>query len=142
MNDIVKPKIIIGMPVYNSSKFLHNSITSLLNQSYKNFILIISDNGSTDDTKLICEEFANKDKRIRYIHHKINRGYVWNFDFLLNQADTEYFMWAGSDDTWHPDFIEKNINFLEKMKLLLEVQVRLNSFIKFGKKMILKNLIK
>ena len=92
MNDIIKSKIVIGMPVYNASEFLHNSITSLLNQSYKNFILIISDNGSTDDTKLICEQFVNQDKRIKYIHHKINRGYVWNFNFLLNQADSKYFM--------------------------------------------------
>jgi glycosyltransferase involved in cell wall biosynthesis len=114
MNDITKPKIIIGMPAYNASEFIHNSITSLLNQSYKNFILIISDNGSTDDTKLICEQFVKQDKRIKYIHHKINRGYVWNFNFLLNQANSEYFMWAGADDIWHPNFIEKNINFLEK----------------------------
>ena len=113
MNDNIKPKIIIGMPVYNASKFLDNSITSLLNQSYKNFILIISDNGSTDDTKLICEKFLNKDKRIQYINHKTNRGYAWNFNFVLNQADSKYFMWAGADDVWHPNFIEKNLDFLE-----------------------------
>lgn len=114
MNDNISPKIIIGMPVYNVSKFLHNSITSLLNQSYKNFILIISDNGSTDDTKLICEKFLNKDKRIQYISHSINRGYAWNLNFVLNQVDSEYFMWAGGDDIWHPNFIEKNLDFLEK----------------------------
>ena len=89
MNEINEPKIIIGMPVYNASKFLHNSISSLLNQSYQNFILIISDNGSTDETKLICEQFASQDKRIRYIRHETNSGYVWNFNFLLNQANTE-----------------------------------------------------
>mgnify|MGYP006166545089 FL=1 len=116
MSEIIEPKIVIGMPVYNASKFIHNAITSLLNQSYKNFILIISDNGSTDNTKSICENFLEKDKRIRYIRHDKNRGFAWNFNFVLNQTNSEYFMWAGADDIWHPHFIRKNLNFLEKNK--------------------------
>lgn len=116
MNTMTESKIIIGMPVYNGAKFIHNAINSLLGQSYENFILIISDNCSTDNTQSICQNFLKKDKRIRYIRHEKNRGYVWNFNFVLNQADTEYFMWAGADDIWHPHFIEKNLNFLEKNK--------------------------
>ena len=50
-------------------------------------------------------------------------------------------MWAGADDIWHPDFIEKILIFLKKINLLLEVPVKLNYFIKFGKKMILTNLM-
>ena len=102
------------MPVYNAENFIHNALNSLLDQSFKNFIIIISDNGSTDKTKLICENFLKKDKRIQYIRHEKNRGYVWNFNFVLSQAKTEYFMWAGADDIWHPNFIEKNLDFLEK----------------------------
>ena len=114
MSETIEPKMVIGMPVYNASKFIHNAITSLLNQSYKNFILIISDNGSTDNTKSICENFREKDKRIRYIRHDKNRGFAWNFNFVLNQTSSEYFMWAAADDIWHPEFVEKNLMFLEK----------------------------
>ena len=54
MNDTSKTKIIIGMPVYNVENFIHNALNSLLDQSFKNFLIIISDNGSTDKTKSIC----------------------------------------------------------------------------------------
>jgi len=114
MNDVTRPKITIGLPVYNGAKFIHNAIHSLLKQSYTNFELLISDNASTDQTELVCQNFAQVDKRIKYTRHETNRGYVWNFNSVLQQADTEYFMWAGADDVWHPEFIERNLSFLEK----------------------------
>ena len=63
-------KITIGIPVYNGEKFLVEKISSILNQNYNNFELIISDNCSTDSTKEICEKFVTKDKRIRFFSHK------------------------------------------------------------------------
>ena len=114
MNDVTRPKITIGLPVYNGAKFIHNAISSLLKQSYTNFELLISDNASTDQTESVCRNFAKMDKRIKYTRHETNRGYVWNFSSVLQQADTEYFMWAGADDVWHPEFIERNLSFLEK----------------------------
>ena len=114
MNNESQSKITIGLPVYNGDKFIHNAINSLLKQSYTNFELIISDNGSTDQTESICRNFAQADKRIKYTRHETNSGYVWNFNSVLQQADTEYFMWASADDVWHPEFIERNIMFLEK----------------------------
>ena len=114
MNDVTRPKITIGLPVYNGAKFIHNAIRSLLKQSYTNFELLISDNASTDQTESVCRNFAKTDKRIKYTRHETNSGYVWNFNSVLQQADTEYFMWAGADDVWHPEFIERNLSFLEK----------------------------
>ena len=114
MNNESQSKITIGLPVYNGDKFIHNAINSLLKQSYTNFKLIISDNGSTDQTESICRNFAQADKRIKYTRHETNSGYVWNFNSVLQQADTEYFMWASADDVWHPEFIERNLSFLEK----------------------------
>lgn len=100
-----KPLVTVGVPVYNGERFLRYTLESLLAQEFKDFELLISDNGSTDATPAICEEFARRDPRIRYIRHDVNRGASWNFKYLLDSAVGEYLMWAGSHDMWHPRFI-------------------------------------
>ncbi len=109
-----KIKITIGIPVYNGEKFLAEKISSILNIGYENFELIISDNGSTDSTKKICEGFVSKDDRIRFFSQKENLGPNWNFNFILKKAKGEYFMWTAVDDKILSGFIEKNILVLEK----------------------------
>lgn len=106
----------IGMPVYNGEKSIRNSLDSLLSQSFKNFELIISDNASTDSTPIICTEYLKKDSRIKYIRRDKNFGGLNNFLLLLDQATTEYFMWAAIDDLWESTFLEKNIQILETRK--------------------------
>ena len=107
-------KLTIGIPTYNGEQFLEEKITSILNQNFTDFELIISDNGSTDTTKEICNNFAIKDKRIRFFSHKKNVGAFWNFDFILKKACGKYFMWTAVDDKILPGFYEKNIEILEK----------------------------
>lgn len=96
----------IGMPVYNAASCIRESLDSLLAQTYKNFELIISDNASSDNTDKICQAYAKKDKRVRYIRQKENIGACENFNFVLKQATGEYFMWASDDDLWDVDFIK------------------------------------
>ena len=107
-------KLTIGIPVYNGEKFLEEKITSILNQDFVDFELIISDNASTDSTKEICSKFATNDKRVKFFSHKKNLGAIWNFDFILKKAKGEYFMWTATDDKILPGFYEKNIEILEK----------------------------
>lgn len=107
-------KITIGMPVYNSEKTLKKSINSILNQTYKNIDIVISDNASTDETESICRNFCLENSNIKYIRQPKNAGPLANFTFTLKMADTEYFMWASGDDLWHPTYIEKCINALDK----------------------------
>ena len=107
-------KLTIGIPVYNGEKFLEEKITSILNQDFTDFELIISDNASTDSTKEICSKFAANDKRVRFFSHKKNLGVNWNFDFILKKARGEYFMWTAADDKILPGFYGKNIEILEK----------------------------
>ena len=114
MNNENQSKITIGLPVYNGDKFIHNAINSLLNQTFTDFELIISDNASTDATTSICEEYAKKDSRILFLKQKSTNKALWNFNFVLQEAKSEYFMWASADDIWHPEYIEKNLMFLEK----------------------------
>jgi len=96
----------IGMPVYNGSEFIRKALDSLLNQTHKNFELIISDNQSTDNTEIIVQEYIKKDNRIRYIKRQKNEGAISNLNKVFSMANYDYFMWASHDDFWSKDYIE------------------------------------
>lgn len=100
------PLVSIGMPVYNGEKYIKEALYSLLAQTFTDFELIISDNHSTDETPKICQEFACKDSRIRYIRQDKNIGAIANFEFVLQEASSNFFMWAASDDFWSENWIE------------------------------------
>ena len=116
MNTLKHPIVSIGLPVYNGEDFLKYALDSLLSQTFRDFEIIISDNASTDNTPKICQEYVLRDKRIRYIRQNNNMGALWNFNFVLKQSNKEYFIWVSSDDKLHPEFLEKNIDILEKNK--------------------------
>ena len=88
-------------------------LDSLLAQTLADFEIIISDNGSTDGTDSLCQAYAEKDNRVRYIRQKENMGAAFNFKFVLDQARGRYFLWAASDDVRSSDFLEENVPFLE-----------------------------
>ena len=113
MQDYGGVKVSVGLPVYNGEPFISKRLDSLLKQTFSNFELIISDNSSTDATSVICKEYQKKDKRIRYIRQEKNLGITWNYNFVLDQARSDYFIWAQVDDIWSPTFLEKNVNVLE-----------------------------
>jgi glycosyltransferase involved in cell wall biosynthesis len=93
------------MPVYNGEQFIQQALDSLLDQDYRHFELIISDNASTDRTADICESYAAKDARVRYYRNEEDCGPVANFNRVLDFAGGEYFMWAACDDLWEPTYI-------------------------------------
>ncbi|MCF6255957.1 MAG: glycosyltransferase family 2 protein [Gammaproteobacteria bacterium] len=101
-----KPLISIGIPVYNGEKFLSSAIDSILCQTFQDFELIISDNGSTDRTGEICEKYAANDERIRYYRYDQNRGAAWNFNNTFTLATGDYFKWAAADDICEPTYLE------------------------------------
>src|SRR4051794_27811047 len=78
-----QPRVSIGLPVYNGEKYLAAAIESALRQTFGDLELIISDNGSTDGTREICERFAAEDPRVRYHQEVQNRGAVWNFNRVV-----------------------------------------------------------
>jgi len=106
------PLITIGMPIFNGESYLRATLDSLLQQTFRDFCLIISDNASTDGTGDICSEYAFKDSRICYIRQERNLGAEANFRFVFEKADTEFFIWAAADDTRSRDFLEVNLAFL------------------------------
>lgn len=141
-------KVNIGLPTHNGEKYIKKAIESVLSQTYTDFQLIISDNASTDSTSEICKEYEKKDKRITYIYHKENRGWSFNFPFVLSIAKSDYFVWLGDDDYWEPTFLEKNVSVLNSNRNVVgsiglvkyfgieDFQIKKNLFFK------LKNLIR
>ena len=116
MNNNMPPLVSIGMPVLNGGEYLRDALDSLLNQTYYNFELIFSDNGSSDDTAKIIREYAAKDKRIVPKFQKENIGAINNFQFVLKEAHGEYFMWAAHDDKWQQNYIEELVKIHEEYK--------------------------
>ena len=100
------------MPVYNGEETIASALDSLLAQTYRNFLLHISDNCSTDNTGKICERYAGLDDRISYTKNDSNIGGPANFNKLLQAANGELFMWAASDDIWDPQYIEELVGLL------------------------------
>ena len=106
-------KITIGLPIYNEEKFLRKRIENIQSQTLSDFDLIISNNSSTDSTHEICKEFLENKNNIKYFLQEKNKGAIWNFQFVLQKANTPYFVWAGADDIWDKNFLQENVNFLE-----------------------------
>ncbi len=105
------------MTVYNGERFLEEAVNSLINQSYTNWELYISDDNSTDNSSIICREYADKDSRIIYYKQEKNIGMFPNFEFVLNKANLPYFMWASQDDLWEKDFVKTCVKNIEDKKI-------------------------
>lgn len=108
------PAVSIGMPVYNGEKYIREALDTLQSQNHTDFELIISDNASTDGTGVICQQYAAKDGRIRYVRQAVNLGALANFTFVRDAARGEYFMWAAGDDKWDPNWISEMLNAMKK----------------------------
>ena len=110
----IAPPLLIGVPVYNGAGGLARGLESLLTQSSGDFDLLISDNGSTDETPRIAAAFAQQDRRVRVIRSPANQGPTWNFNRLLEEAQRyRYFMWAAHDDVWSPNYVASCLQALE-----------------------------
>lgn len=103
----------VVIPVYNVEKYLPECLDSVIDQTYKNLQIIIVDDGSTDSSGKICDEYAEKDNRIIVVHQK-NAGAGAAKNTGLELIDGEYFSIIDSDDYIELDMYEKMINSLEK----------------------------
>lgn len=110
-------EVTIGMPLFNNAGTVAAALDSLLAQTVQDVRVIVSDDGSRDDTASICEAYARRDPRIDFVRQTRNLGYA-NFRFVLDRADTPFFMWAAGDDRWAPTFVEQNLRALKLDPLL------------------------
>ncbi len=107
-------KVDVLLATYNGEQYLQEQIESILNQTYTDFRLLISDDGSKDKTIDIVEEYAKKDGRIIIFKQNENMGVVKNFEFLMKQVQSKYFMFSDQDDIWKKDKIEKSVKKIEE----------------------------
>ncbi|MBF2073340.1 MAG: glycosyltransferase family 2 protein [Synechococcales cyanobacterium C42_A2020_086] len=110
----IEPRISIGVPVYNGENFIRVALDSILDQTFKDFEVIIADNASTDRTEEICREYAAKDSRIRYYRNPTNIGAGPNHNLIVQLAKGEYFAWVGHDDARAPEYFEKCVEVLDR----------------------------
>ena len=101
-------------PSYNSEKFISDAILSVQLQNYKNWEMIIVDDFSTDKTIKIIQEFASKEKRIKFFELEKNSGTGAARNFALKKAKGRYIAFLDADDLWKPEKLKIQIDFLKK----------------------------
>jgi glycosyltransferase involved in cell wall biosynthesis len=106
------PKLSIGVPVYNAERTVRRTLERLLAQSEPSTEIIVSDNASTDETYAACAATAASDSRVRLFRQERNIGAAMNFQYVLDRANCEFFMWAAGDDFHSYDFAAVNLEFL------------------------------
>jgi glycosyltransferase involved in cell wall biosynthesis len=108
------PLVSVILPTYNRAKLLPRSVESVLNQTYKNFELIIIDDGSTDNTKEVVQEYIRKDKRVIYLKHRKNKGGSAARNTGIKKAKANYIAFQDSDDEWIYNKLEKQVKIIKK----------------------------
>lgn len=123
MNELIS----VIVPVYNVEKFFDACIKSILSQSYSNIEIILVDDGSTDSSGALCNEYAKSDSRIRVIHQK-NQGLSGARNTGMSVAKGDYFCFVDSDDGMHRDFIKILYNCLKEN----ESDIAVCNYVKFS----------
>ena len=103
------------MPTMNRASLLPRSIDSVLSQNFTDYEFIIIDDGSTDNTKQVVEEYVKKDPRIRYIRYEKNQGIPTVRNRGIAEAKGEYIAWQDDDDEWLPGKLEKTVKKLDEL---------------------------
>lgn len=99
-------------PVYNSEKYIHDTISSVIDQTYKNFEMLLIDDCSTDNSEKVIRSFAKVDSRIKYFKLEKNSGAAISRNIGLEKAKGRYVAFLDSDDLWKPNKLEKQINLI------------------------------
>ena len=107
-------KVSIGIPFYNSEDYLALSISSVINQSFTEWELILVDDGSTDNSLQIAREFELKDKRIRVISDGSNKKLPYRLNQIIDESKYEYIARMDADDLIHPERLQIQLNFLNE----------------------------
>ena len=107
------PTISVIVPVYKVEKYIHRCIDSILKQTFRDFELILVDDGSPDNCGTICDEYAAKDKRIHVIHQEnggLSAARNAGIDWAFANSNSEWLTFIDSDDWVHPEYLERLLN--------------------------------
>ena len=119
----LRPRVALGMTVYNGERFLKQALTSVLAQTFEDFVVAIVDDGSTDGSADVIKQIAATDSRIVFHRNKRRTGMVaaWRRAFKLAQAESqkaEYFAWLSDHDIWHSKWLEVMVGELDQNQKL------------------------
>lgn len=106
-------KVSIGVPVYNVEEYLRQCLNSIMEQTFTDFEVIMVDDGSTDNSFSICQEYVAKDNRFKLIHQE-NKGLAGARNTCIKNMHGEYITWIDSDDKVKPDYLEKLLQVQEE----------------------------
>src|SRR5690348_6136880 len=106
-----RPRVTVAIPTYNRAEYLHEAIDSVLAQSFSDFVLVVSDNASTDGTRELVESYD--DPRITYLRHDVNQGWIANFNASVESAATDYAMFLCDDDLLRPGALARAVEVLD-----------------------------
>lgn len=105
------PKVTVAIAVYNGANFIHQTINSVLNQSFQDFEIIVIDDGSIDQTVNIIKSFENE--RIKLFENKTNKGLIYTRNKYLQLANGEYIAILDADDVWYPNKLAIQVDFMD-----------------------------
>lgn len=113
LQSAIEPLVSVVMPVWNRERFLAAAIDSVLSQTYRNFELIIVDDGSEDSSVDIIRSYQSRDDRIRFISMPSNQGHSVAKNLGIEAATGEYIAFMDSDDISLPDRLRRQVSFLQ-----------------------------
>lgn len=111
-------EICVIVPVYKVEAYLNRCIRSILSQSYQDFILILVDDGSPDNSGALCDSWARKDSRIHVIHQKnggLSAARNAGLEYLLSKTECQWVTFVDSDDWIHPNMLEQMLTAAQEM---------------------------
>ena len=103
----------LGLPVHDGERFLEETLRSIEAQTFADFELIAADNASTDGTRAILEEWAQRDPRLKVFSSDVNRGAAWNYNRVFEASSGRYFKWAAADDLCRPTYLAECVRALD-----------------------------
>jgi glycosyltransferase involved in cell wall biosynthesis len=113
------PRVVIGVPLYNNAAFLSDAVDSLLAQTYRNFVLLLVDDASHDDSNAIAAAYAAREPRIAHFRHDHRVGMCANWRSCVSLAvesypEASYFAWASDHDLWNRCWLERMVETLDR----------------------------
>ncbi len=117
MKERKTPLISVITPAYNAENFIHETIESVLKQSYKNWEMIIVDDCSKDRTREIVKKYVEKDSRIKLFQLETNSGSAVARNTAMKNASGKYIAFLDSDDLWYPEKLEKQLQFMQEKNI-------------------------
>jgi glycosyltransferase involved in cell wall biosynthesis len=106
------PKVSVIIPTYNRAEFLRSAIESALKQTFTDLEIIVSDDGSTDNTQVVVKSF--EDKRIKYVRNEGNKGPSGTRNTAILASEGEYIAFLDDDDVWLPEKLKSQVNLLDQ----------------------------